>query len=107
VLNIIRSGPSSAGRRKVAEAQKRIYGSATLTVGDLACRKQVVDEGMNVESDDRGDVEKLDDVDAAAAALDLRDNGLVAAKFFGKVGLAEPRAIALFDKEVDEPDVSG
>lgn len=61
---------------------------------------------MDVETDDLSDIEKLHDVDAPAAALDLRNDRLVSAKFFGKVSLAEPRTIALLDKEVDEADVS-
>lgn len=43
---------------------------------------------MNVQPNYLSDVEKLDEVDTTAAALDLRDNGLIAAEFRRKFGLA-------------------
>ncbi len=62
---------------------------------------------MDVESDDFGDVEKLNDIDAATSAFDLGDYGLVSTKFRRKVGLAQLGMIALLDNEVDQADVSG
>lgn len=72
----------------------------------LVDREQVLDNRMNVEIDDCGGVEQFDDVNPATAALNLRDDRLVAAEFRREFGLAEPDAIALLDNQVDEADVS-
>ena len=72
----------------------------------LVGREQVLDDSVNVEFDDLVDFEQFDNVNPATAALDLRDDGLVAAEFRREFGLAQPDAIALLDDQVDEADVS-
>lgn len=73
----------------------------------LIGREQVVDQLMHVESDDLGNVEQLDNIDAATTALDLRDDGLIAAEFSRESGLAQPGAVALLDKKIDQADMTG
>lgn len=96
-----------AEKSATPEARKRLYGSPVLAVARLPGGKQVVDDSMNVETDDLCNVEKLYDIDAATPALDLGNDGLVSAKFCRKLSLTQLGVIALLDNEVDEADVSG
>lgn len=66
-----------------------------------------VDQRMDVEIDGFGDVQQFHDVDAATAALDGRDDGLVSAEPVGELRLAETGALPLLHDEVDQAQLSG
>lgn len=74
--------------------------------GDFWRREQVVDQCMNVESNRFGNLKEFDYVDASAAALDGRNDRLIAVEFLGQIGLAQARALALLDEQINQADVS-
>ena len=75
-------------------------------LGHLGSGDQVIDQGVEVETDHLGDIQELDDVHAATAGLDLGNDGLIAAEAFGQLSLAKARALALLDQSIDEPNLS-
>ena len=83
------------------------YAWRSSTLAGVIDREQFVYDGMHVEADDCGNVEKFDDIDAATTTLDLRDDGLVAAQLRRETCLAYSGAVALLDNQVDESDVPG
>ncbi len=62
---------------------------------------------MHVQADHLGDIEEFNDIDATASTFHRGDDGLVAIKSIGEIGLAQAGAFALLDDEVDQSDMSG
>lgn len=61
---------------------------------------------MYVKANRVGDVEQLDYVNAAAAAFDRGDHGLVSTEPLRKLRLTEAGALALLDQNIDEAHLS-
>lgn len=74
--------------------------------GESRRREQVVHQCVNVESDHFGNLKELDHIDTSATALDGRNDRLIAIEFLGEIGLAQARALALLDEQINQADLS-
>ena len=64
---------------------------------------EFIDELMNVEADDGGEIEQFDHVDPALATLDVRDEGLMPTESRGNLALGQTCRLAPLHQEFGQP----